>query len=377
MSTFKNLDLEFTPNKYIHLNEEYLAPFMEDLEKFIEGEDFLWNLSFAKKMMMGQEIKSNNTIEGIQDDLSVIDEVIKSKSSISKEERARIINLYHGYQYILTHKKIDKEHLRELYAILSDGILSAYDRENMGKYYRTKPVYILKGIHLGEDGFMGIHESKIDYYMDQFFCYVNNQSSNDKIDEFIKSQVMHFYFVYLHPYFDVNGRSSRTVSMWYLLNHKCYPYIIFNQGVAFAKKEYEENIIKGRTNGDVTLFLKYMLLVVQKELEKEYVIHSIVENSKENLSKEDLQMISYFLTMNGNLTVKDLATFYNAYNYSRKPSIIFDEKILPLMEKGIILDKGKTNGFITGEKHNINIGLNPDHVSIRKKVKHLSLDRYL
>ena len=96
-------------------------------------------------MMMSQEIKSNNTIESINDDLSVIDEVIKKKTSISSKERKRIINLYHGYQYILTHKTIDKKHLKELYDILSDGILDVYDKVNMGLYYRNEQVYILKG----------------------------------------------------------------------------------------------------------------------------------------------------------------------------------------------------------------------------------------
>lgn len=378
MSTFKKLDLEFETGKSIHLNEDYLAPFCDQLLEFLDGQDFMSNLEFAKKMMMSQEIKSNNTIEGIKDDLSVIDEVIKKKSSLSVQERKRIINLYHGYQYILTHKTIDKEHLRELYSILSDGLLDAYSRYNMGDYYRTRPVYISKGIHIGDDMFMGMDANKLSYYMNQFFDYVNNSYTSNGMECFIKSQVIHFYFVYLHPYFDVNGRTSRTVSMWYLLNNNSYPYIIFNQAIAFAKKEYEANIIKGRTNGDVTLFLKYMLIHVQKELEKEYIIHSISENSSEELSKEDLQMINYFLTMNGNLTAKDLATFYNRYNSSRKPSIVFEEKIIPLIDKGIILDKGYTNGFITRDEHNINIGLNPDKITIeRAKVKHLTLERYI
>ena len=42
---------------------------------------------------------------------------------------------------------------------------------------------------------------------------------------------MHFYFVYIHPYFDVNGRTSRTLAMWYLLNEEAYPYIIFNRAI--------------------------------------------------------------------------------------------------------------------------------------------------
>ena len=107
----------------------------------------------------------------------------------------------------------------------------------------------------------------------------------------------------------------------------------FNQSIAFAKKYYKKNIINGRVSGDVTLFLKYMILQVQKELGKEYVINSIKENLNKSLSKEDLQIIKYLLTMNGNITTKDLADFYNNYNSRRKTSIIFKEKIEPLIEK--------------------------------------------
>jgi hypothetical protein len=153
MNSFKRLNLEFANGQKIRYNEAYLEKFCTELVELLSGEDYMRKISFAKRMMMSQELKSNNTIEGINDDLTRIDEVIKKKSSLSEHERKRIINLYHGYQYVLTHKKIDKERLKELYRILSADLLSKYDKENMGEYYRTKPVYILKGIHIGDDMF--------------------------------------------------------------------------------------------------------------------------------------------------------------------------------------------------------------------------------
>lgn len=377
MNSFKRLNLEFANGQKIRYNEAYLEKFCTELVELLSGEDYMRKISFAKRMMMSQELKSNNTIEGINDDLTRIDEVIKKKSSLSEHERKRIINLYHGYQYVLTHKKIDKEHLKELYQILSADLLSATDRENMGEYYRTKPVYILKGIHIGDDMFTGMDADKVDYYMDQFFAYVNEENPKDEIENFIKSQVMHFYFVYIHPYFDINGRTSRTLSLWHLLNTKAYPYIIFNQAIAFAKQDYEKAIIAGRSHGDVTLFLKYMITHVEQELEKEHVIHSIIENSREHLSKEDLQLLNYILTMQSSLTINDLASFYNRYNPPKKPTIILSERVMPLVEKGIILKKGETKGNMAKNIPNISFGLNPNMVDINPaKVKHLSLNRY-
>ncbi len=54
--------------------------------------DYTKTLEFAKSMMMNQEIKSNNPIEGIKD-------------ALSEKEKRKTINLFHGYQYILTHKR--------------------------------------------------------------------------------------------------------------------------------------------------------------------------------------------------------------------------------------------------------------------------------
>ena len=373
---FSYLKLDST--RRLNVNYQYLEPYKDDIMRFLDNDD-MRTLSFAKRAMMSQEIKANNTIEGITDDLSIIDEVIKNKSSLSDREKKRIINLYHGYQYILTHKDINKETLRELYLLLSDEILGDYDKTSMGEYYRTKPVYILKGSSLNNDYYEGINPKQIDCYMNYFIDYINSDFlTGNEIDSFVKSQIMHFYFVHIHPYPDVNGRTSRTVAMWYLLNQKSYPYVIFNRAISFSKSMYEKNLIITRDTDNITLFLKYMLKNTLLELEKEYIIGNIKRNSDANLTKVDLQMIEYLLTTNSNLTAKDLATTYNSYNDHRRINIIIDEKIMPLVEKNIFVRKNDTKGFIDGVRHNFNIGINKDLLDIKKeKIKYLKIDRYM
>lgn len=379
MNKYLKLNLQTEDDAQIRINMDYIKPYEEELLEIIDGQEYMNTLKFARTMMISQELKANNVIEGIIDDLSIIDKVItQRKDNLSETERKRIINLYHGYQYILTHKHINKETLRELYKELSEGLLDKYARTNMGEYYRQKPVYIIKGNRLDIEPFEGMKAEKIDYHMNQFFEFINEQTlESTEIEKFIKSQVMHFYFVYIHPYFDVNGRTSRTTSMWYLLNQKNYPYIIFNRAISFNQREYEQNIIKGRNFGDITLFIKYMIEVVQKELEKEYVIHNIETNTDIYLTKEDKQILEYILTMKGNLTVKDLTQFYNNYNDKKKSKYIL-EKIQPLIQNKILLNKGNTKSFISQETPNIKLALNRDIIDVdRKKIKHLKLENYL
>ena len=158
MSNFIKLDLETNEGANIRVNTDYIQPYKEELEQFLDGLDYMKTLKFARSMMIGQEIKSNNVIEGIKDNLSIIDKVItQRKDNLSNQERQRIINLYHGYQYILTHKEINKDTLKELYDQLSENILDPRDKIRMGKYYRTAPVYIIKGNRLDVEPFMGIN----------------------------------------------------------------------------------------------------------------------------------------------------------------------------------------------------------------------------
>ena len=57
----------------IHVNDSYLDTYKNDILEFLDDLDEFKTIDFAKSVMMGQEIKANNTIEGIFDDLSKID----------------------------------------------------------------------------------------------------------------------------------------------------------------------------------------------------------------------------------------------------------------------------------------------------------------
>ena len=164
---------------------------------------------------------------------------------------------------------MDEEHLHDLYNILSDGILDEYDLQNMGPLYREKSVYILNNGRLDMDLEQGVKATNIENLINKYFTYVNEVTNDSKINEYIKSQIMHFYFVYIHPYFDVNGRTSRTLAMWYLLKKEAYPYIIFNRGISFKGSKYDKIIKEAKERCDLTKFLEMMLDTLKIELEKE------------------------------------------------------------------------------------------------------------
>lgn len=374
--TKEKLPLKTLTGIPFRINIDILKEIEEELELFLLEEDFMNTRDFSKKVMFNQEIKANNTVEGYNDSVSFIKKVIENASEEQNiEKRNRIINLYNGYQYILKGQDITEENVLKLYKILSKDLLEEYDLSHMGEKYRKAPVYILKSGRLDDSMDEGIPYEKIEEYMDSYFEFIDTFKVDDsQTEEFIKSQIMHFYFVYIHPFFDINGRSSRTIAMWYLLNKEVYPYIIFNRGINFDSN-YDRVIGTSKTRLDITEFLKYMLISVKKELEKEYIIHNLDSQSERQWHTIDYQVLNYFLALNGEKTVLDYATTYNRLNTKKNTKTIFENMLLPMIEDETLKITRTTKKNMFENVPNLVLELNKDKVNEinLEKVKRLKL----
>ena len=221
----------------------------------------------------------------------------------------------------------------------------------------------------------GLPYVKVPEYMDLYFDFVNNfKISNAQTDQFIKSQLMHFYFVYIHPFFDINGRSSRTIAMWYLLNNSVYPYIIFNRGINFDSN-YDDIIYNCKNSHDITRFLKYMLINVKKELEKEYIVHNLHEQTSRHWHSTDYEMLNYFLSLNGNKTVLDYANLYNRMNSKKRVKEFFETMVLPLIDDKTLTIERETKKIMFNNQPNLVLSLNKNKMEKinTEKVKRLTL----
>lgn len=353
-------------NRYFYINEDMLKEKEEELEEFILKSGKMNTLSFAKKVLLFNEVQSNNSVEGYYDDIEKIKKVVNEKKiykNSQEKDKLRIINLYEGYRYILDNKDITKETLKELNSILSKGLLDDEDYKNMGEYYRKNPVYIYYSSDVTKMPDMGLDASLIEDKMDELLDFMNNYSFDDtKTMSYLKSQILHFYFVYIHPYYDVNGRTARTTSMWYLLNNNVYPYVIFNRGIQINKNEYYKIIRETKKYSNISLFLKYMMNTVLAELEKEYIMQLIANSCSKKLETLDYQTLHYLLSIKGNITVSDFANMYNRYNDKKKVLKIEEEMILPLIEKDILIKTRETNGHLSSFKNNYELAFNFKYV---------------
>ncbi len=392
MSSYKRVILPLqTEGKPLFYNKESLLALKQELEEFLAGPGkHMDDRTSAERFLGCQEIQANNSIEGYNDDASVIRSVIADAycKQVTEKRRKTISNLHQGYQKILKGEPINQNTLKELYNILSEGLLADYDLADMGQYYRNGEVeinfsgviadeedYVISGTRMGKYKDYGVAPENISRYMDSLFSFLDDACGLETpTDYYIKSQIAHYYFVYVHPYFDVNGRTGRTMSMWYLLNNSAYPYIIFNRAIPLSKQNYNQAIRDGKKFKNITYFLKFMLSNVKTELEKEYVIGSIESTLSEPLDDTEYQTLRYVLSMNGLRTSKDFASFYNRLNDKKGYSYINAHMIEPLVEKDVLNVVRYTNKGIDGEHRNYVFEINPEKVDDDPKVvKRLSL----
>ena len=368
------LNLKTTDGIKLFLRPSRFLKVKQELIDFLRNEKYLYTKAFVKTTMFSHELKANNQIEGYGDDVEIIEKVIAHAEDINdKDKRQRILNLYHGYNYILKTKEINQDTLKKLYSILSEGLLNSTDSVRMGKYYRTAPVYILKRGRLDVEPDQGVLAHEIDAYMNDYFAFLNQDISGDLTDEYIKSQILHYYFVYIHPYFDVNGRTSRTLSMWYLINKKIYPYIIFNRGISFKDSEYTKVIEDARSFRDLSYFIDYMLTTVKVELEKEYVMQVEANLASDKLTLADYQTLLYFLTMKGCKTVLDFANIYNRFNDKKKVKEVYETMIVPLLDKKVLDVERQTKKNMFDDNNNLVLKLRNKNEISKDKVKRLVL----
>ena len=113
--------------------------------------------------------------------------------------------------------------------------------------------------------------------MDNLFIWMNNYK--DEINPLILSSVFHYEFVFIHPFSDGNGRMARLwqniiLSKW----QKIFEYVPIETQIKKYQDEYYTAIDTCNKNGNSTIFIKFMLKMIDKTLD-ELIINTNKENS--------------------------------------------------------------------------------------------------
>lgn len=257
-SDFINLELKTFNSKYIfyvncHDLISYEIEFLRTVtDDFNEKQDTINNRHISEILLsrIYSEIEGTLNVENIPTTRKRIEEIITEKKELKDDNDIIIKNMYEGMQFILNKPEFNEENLFILYNKLSNHCLSDDCVLKNGRYYRDDEVSV--------DRYGGCPVDQIDECMKSLFDFVNKK--NNEFD-LLMPHIAHYYILYIHPYFDYNGRTARMVSLWInlLCNNDILPYIM-SEAINQNKKEYYDSLRDTRDNrNDLTYFLIFIL----------------------------------------------------------------------------------------------------------------------
>lgn len=238
------------------------------------------------KEKIENEIQSTLEIENIHSSRNSIRKIMQGQMPKTIDEN-KIYGIKRGLDFISNlNNSINEENLYKLYMATMGENIEDENKLIFGNYYRHDNVYVVgdKMSHIG------LNPKFLPEYMNNFIKFIN---SDDGINKVIKSIIIHFYFAYIHPYFDGNGRMARLVHLWYLLQNGFNATLLtsFSNLIASTKNEYykafelvESNqVISGII--DVTPFISYFNKNVLNRIGQQRNDSNILREFKKHLDK--------------------------------------------------------------------------------------------
>lgn len=217
---------------------------------------------------MEKEVYSTLAIESIDSSRESIRKIFKGYAPDGRQED-RIYSMKKGLEFICDKSnKITEENIYRLYQIAIADHLEEDCKLKPSEFYRHDTVYVV-GTQIEHTG---LGHEYLSEYMARLVAFINE---NDKMDDLQKAAIVHFYFAYVHPYFDGNGRMARLLHQWYLVQ-KDYPsamFVSFSYHINHSKKQYynayklvEDN---AKISGviDLTPFMVYFAEYVYNKVE--------------------------------------------------------------------------------------------------------------
>lgn len=270
LKAFNSKHIFYVDGKYLlHTSTEYLRILNTDYES---NQSFLFDRNFEEilESRLFSEIEGTLSIENIPTTHKRIAEIHKSDNP-TDENDIIVKNMMNAIKFIISDKpEFNKENLLKLYKILSKDCLPPELEIKQGEYYRNDSVYI--------GDFEGAPCNMIDECMNSLFEFVND-SSSEPFDDYLP-HICHYYILYVHPYFDYNGRTARMVSFWLSYIKRIIQAPIFlSEAINETKQDYYRAIADTRVaNNDLTYFLGY---IFETSIRYSFVYKNLEEIKKE------------------------------------------------------------------------------------------------
>ena len=222
--------------------------------------------------ILSNELYKTNKIEGIETVKSEIHSSLKEDRKISKKSN-KLNGIIKKYKDIMEKNFKDTQHIdslssfRKIYDEMFEDFEKSGNYKLYGKYFRKDTVKVINGlgntIHIGVNG-----EEAIEKNIEDLIYFMNRKD----IPFLVKASISHFFFEYIHPFYDGNGRFGRYLLSLYLAR-KLDILTAFSVSYWISKNldDYYKSFVEVEdvnNYGEITFFVENILKTIKSEQEK-------------------------------------------------------------------------------------------------------------
>ena len=265
-----------------------------------------------------ESIHSSLVIEANSLSLNQVRDIINGKWVLGpQKEIQEVKNAYEAY-----------EKMAQFDAFSQEDLLSAH--KTMMKYlddtpgsYRNHGEGVFDGDKLI---FMAPPPNRVPNLMDELFQWLKEDCDTPIL---VKSCVFHYKFVFIHPFGDGNGRMARLWQNVLLIRwNPVFEYLPLESQIKKYQEEYYQAIARCNVAGNSTVFVEFMLRMIDETLE-------------DFLSKVSQESISFHGELNRLLAVMEEGAPLSANEIMKKLHIKSKETLRktylnPALEYGLI-----------------------------------------
>ena len=217
--------------------------------------------------ILSNELYKTNKIEGIESIKSEIHTSLKDKQKFNKKSN-KLDGIIKKYRDIMEKNFKDTQHIdslssfRKIYDEMFEDFEKSGNYKLDGKYFRKDTVKVINGlgntIHIGVNG-----EKAIEKNMENLIQFMNRKD----IPFLVKASISHFFFEYIHPFYDGNGRFGRYLLSLYLAR-KLDILTAFSISYSISKNldDYYKSFVEVEdvnNYGEITFFVENILETIK------------------------------------------------------------------------------------------------------------------
>lgn len=259
--------LYYVPTSKMIYNIEKIFEYDKELEKIFESLPDVAKNQFIIESV-AEELYNTNDLEGIRSSKA---EMVESTRDVFQQKKTnkRFSSMIRSYTE-LVNKDVDApltaQEIRSIYDYIASDEVAKKEQPD-GKFFRKEVTHILKKSGTGKVIHKGIvDENKIIEEIENLIGFMNDDDIH--VPKLIKVAIGHYFFGYIHPFYDGNGRTSRFISSIYLSQFLFYLTAI---SLSRASNKYINEYLDAfdlsnsvRSRGELNFFIETFLELIIK-----------------------------------------------------------------------------------------------------------------